>query len=98
METALPSAQVLIRLSKDHLSQRLGVPAGEITLVEVTAATWKDASLGCPKPGIDYIRIEIPGYSVVLESGGTLYTYHTDQAQRVLPCGSRAGGAASPTP
>ena len=98
METPSPASQNMVRLSIEHLSKRLGIPADRILLVEVTAVTWRDASLGCPKPGIDYIRVETPGYNILLEAGGNTYSYHTDEEKRVILCASRPPGDIFMTP
>jgi hypothetical protein len=80
------SAQKLVTLVKEHLSQQLGIPVDQIALLEVKPAVWRDASLGCPKPAIDYIPMETPGFNIILETGGRTYNYHTDQAKRFVVC------------
>ena len=80
------AAQKMVDLVKEHLAQRLSVTVDQIALVEVRATLWRDASLGCPKPAIDYIPMEIPGYSIILEASGQTYNYHTDQANRFVQC------------
>jgi hypothetical protein len=80
------TAQKMVDLTKEHLAQRLGVAVDQIALVEVRPAVWRDASLGCPKPAIDYIPMETPGYSIILEAAGQTYNYHTDQANRFVQC------------
>lgn len=80
------SAQKMVTLVKEHLAQQLGIPMEQITLSDVKPARWRDASLGCPKPAIDYIPMETPGFNIVLETGGQTYNYHTDQARRFVVC------------
>jgi hypothetical protein len=65
-----PIEQNMIDLSRQNLSQRLKIGIDQVAVVSIKQITWRDASLGCPKPGIDYIRVETPGYTVVLEAGG----------------------------
>lgn len=84
------AAQKMVDLAKEHLAQRLGIAVEQITLLEVRPASWRDASLGCPKPGVDYIQVETPGFSIVLETGGKTYNLHTDRASRVVMCASLA--------
>jgi hypothetical protein len=74
------------RLCIENLSKRLNISADQIVMVKVTPVIWKDASLGCPKPGIDYVRVETPGYSITLQAGGEIYTYHTNQSNRAVLC------------
>jgi hypothetical protein len=80
------AAPKMVNLVKENLAQRLGIPVEQITLVEVRPAVWRDASLGCPRPAIDYIPMETPGYKIVLEAGGQMYTYHTDEHRRFVLC------------
>jgi len=79
-------AQKMVTLVKEHLAQQLGIPVEQIALSEAKPTVWRDASLGCPKPAIDYIPMETPGYNIVLEAGGRTYNYHTDQANRFVVC------------
>ena len=76
------AAQGVLRLCLENLSQRLNLAADQIKVVKITPVTWQDASLGCPKPGIDYVRVETSGYSISLQAGGKQYTYHTNQSKR----------------
>ena len=84
--TPPPAAQEMLRLSVEALSRMLNINTDQISVVEAVPVIWPDASLGCPKPAIDYIRVETPGYRIVLESSGQLYNYHTDETRRVVLC------------
>jgi hypothetical protein len=89
MTPALPpdeSAQKMVTLVTEHLAQRLSVPADQIVLADVKPVVWRDAGLGCPKPGVDYIQMETPGYTIVLEAGSETYSYHTDESRRFVLC------------
>jgi hypothetical protein len=80
------SAEKMVALVKAHLAQKLSIPVDQIVLSEIKPVVWRDASLGCPKPGIDYIQVETPGYNISLAAGGKTYTYHTDQSRRFVQC------------
>jgi len=67
---------VLIESAKMDLAQRLSVPISQIEAIETKEATWPDASLGCPEPGIVYAQVVTPGYLVMLEYAGNEYEYH----------------------
>jgi hypothetical protein len=86
--TVVPGSieEEMVMLAKEHLARDLGVPVKEIMLSEVKKVQWRDASLGCPKPGIDYVRVETPGYMISLEMDGKTYNYHTDETKRVVRC------------
>ena len=88
-DTTSPVAEKMVRLSIENLSRRLGISAEEIRAVKVVPVIWRDASLGCPKPGIDYMRVETPGYNISLAAGGKIFNYHTDEAGRVVLCNSQ---------
>ena len=80
------TAQKMVTLVKEHLAQQLGIPMEQIALSEVKPTVWRDGSLGCPKPAVDYVPMETPGYSIVLEASGRTYIYHTNQANRFVVC------------
>ena len=83
------AGQTMVVVAKERLADRLDVSADEITLVRVQPVEWRDASLGCPKPGVDYIQVLTPGYVIKLEAAGSVYEYHTDDAQRVVTCAGK---------
>jgi len=80
------ASEHMVTLVKGHLAQRLGIAVDEIVLSDVRPVMWRDASLGCPKPAIDYIPMETPGYKIVLEANGQTYNYHTDADKRFVLC------------
>lgn len=80
------TAEKMVALVKEHLAQRLSIAVDQIVLVEIKPVRWRDASLGCPKPGIDYIQVETPGYNILLQAGGNTYNYHTDETKRFVQC------------
>ena len=84
-----PTAQGMVARAIEHLAKRLGAEVSRIAVLEARAAQWRDAGLGCPKPGVDYIRRETPGYDISLELDGNVYEYHTDLGDRVILCSTR---------
>ena len=93
-----PEAKPFIDLSIQMLVRKFNIPAAEVQVVSATAVTWRDASLGCPKPGIDYMQVETPGYNILLEARGSTYSYHTDLKNRVVQCATRPPGDIFMTP
>jgi hypothetical protein len=85
-EPATTTGVGVAELSVADLSNKLKISADQIKVVKITPVVWRDASLGCPKPGIDYIQVETPGYRISLETGGKVYDYHTDEVKRVTLC------------
>jgi hypothetical protein len=76
----------MIKLVTEHLAKKLSIVADQIVLSDVKPVRWRDAGLGCPKPGVDYIQMETPGFSIFLEAGGKTYNYHTDETKRFVLC------------
>ena len=76
----------MVALVTQHLAQRLSVAVDQIVLSDVKPVVWRDAGLGCPKPGVDYIQMGTPGYTIFLEAGGKTYNYHTDETKRFVLC------------
>ena len=86
-ESALSGGdEALVDLAMADLAQRLDVEISDITLVSFKEIVWPDATLGCPKPGMDFSPVEIPGYIFTLEVDGKRYAYHTDDVNRVILC------------
>ncbi len=83
-----PTAERMISLAREHLAGRLRVTAAQIALVAADPVQWRDAGLGCPKPGVDYLPVPTPGYRIVLQVDGVTYEYHANQGNRVILCGT----------
>ena len=78
--------QKMVDLAVAQLAKETGLDPARITVVEVKAVIWRDASLGCPKPGIDYIQVETPGFNIQLKAGEQVYSYHANETGRVIRC------------
>jgi hypothetical protein len=68
------------------LSRRLDVDPSEIAVVSVEEVTWRDGSLGCPRPGMLYPQVLTNGSRVVLESRGERYEYHAGGRRSAFLC------------
>jgi hypothetical protein len=73
-------------LARAALAQELGVAEADIAVVSVEENEWRDSSLGCPKPGMNYLQVITPGYKIILEARGKRYEYHSDTNRRVVRC------------
>ena len=90
-EPAVPQGQdeyaaQMTALAVDDLAQRLGVPADQIAVDEVSAVTWPDASLGCPQPDMMYAQVLTEGLLISLSVGGETYAYHSGGNQSPFLC------------
>lgn len=72
--------------AKADLVKRLGVDAGQVTVVSSAEVMWRDGSLGCPEPGMHYTQALVNGSRIVLESGGKQYHYHSGPSRPPFLC------------
>lgn len=85
-----------VRLATETLREQLEIDVEAITIDEVTAVDWPNASLGCPEPGRTYAPVVLSGFRVTLAvgDGDTRRTHRVHVAgTRALVCPRR-----SPTP
>ncbi|MBC7290617.1 MAG: hypothetical protein H5T83_04665 [Actinotalea sp.] len=68
------------------LAARRGVDPSAVTVVGDDEVTWRDASLGCPAPGMAYAQVLTPGRLVVLEVEGTTVEYHSGGQRGLFLC------------
>jgi hypothetical protein len=81
-----PATQPLVELAQQALAKEFGIDVAAIRLVQIEEVEWRDSSLGCPKPGMNYLQVITPGYRIILEAQGRSYNYHTDRGKRVVRC------------
>lgn len=60
----------------DALAARTGARSSQIRVVRAVPVKWNSGARGCPQPGVSYTMAIVPGYWVVLEHDGELYSYH----------------------
>ncbi|HWL97016.1 MAG TPA: hypothetical protein VNP20_06695 [Nocardioidaceae bacterium] len=68
------------------LSQRLGAEEAQIGVASVEEVTWRDGSMGCPRPGMMYPQVLTDGTRVVLEYDGKRYEYHSGGRRSAFLC------------
>jgi hypothetical protein len=93
-----PGLENIITQAKVDLAQQLTIDSKQIELVEVASITWPDGSLGCGKPGVEYLQVLIPGFKISLKADGQIYTYHTDTLNQIILCGEKLPIRSRPTP
>jgi hypothetical protein len=81
-----PTVQEWVQQAKDDLAQRLGVAVDQIDLVEYQSVSWRDGSLGCPRPGMSYTQALREGYRLQLQVNGQQYDYHGATGQAPFYC------------
>jgi hypothetical protein len=93
-----PFTEGFIMKAKSDLKQQTGISTDKIKVLSVEAVDWPDGSLGCGKPGTEYLQVVTPGFLIVLEADGKTYTYHTDTSSRIILCNEKPPIRFSPTP
>lgn len=62
------------------LSTTTGKPADTLKLQNKEEAEWSNGGLGCPKEGMMYTEMIVPGYKLTYTDGTTTYDVHTDRS------------------
>ena len=70
----------------DDLSRRVGGDPADIVVVSSEEVTWRDGSLGCPRPGMMYTQALTNGSRVVLEYQGERFEYHAGGRRSAFLC------------
>ena len=68
------------------LSRDTGVDPGYIQVVANEPVTWRDGSMGCPKPGMMYTQALVDGYRIVLRAAGEVVEYHGSTGRPPFRC------------
>ena len=71
------AAQGMVDIAKADLATRLGVAMSDIGVVSIEEVTWRDGSLGCPRPGFSYTQALVNGTRILLTANGVTYHYHS---------------------
>ena len=62
--------------SKQDLAKRLGLEVDTIKVSGATPVNWRSGALGCPKPGVNYMDVLVPGIRIIFRVGNEIYRYH----------------------
>ena len=77
--------QSIVAAAKQDAIAR-GAPAQAITVQSAQRVTWRDGSLGCPDPQMQYTQALVPGWRVILRVGDLTYDYHAATNGQVFLC------------
>ena len=86
----------LVEAARTDASRRTGLPAREMKVVSLESVTWRDGSLGCPRPGMGYTQALVPGYRIRLQVGREVWDYHGSERGGIALC--PPGRAEDPVP
>ena len=93
-----PAVNAIISQVRNDLSQKTGVSLEKIRILEVEAVEWPDSSLGCGEPGAVYLPVITPGFRILLEVDGQIYSYHTNASNQFVHCARPQPIKINPTP
>ena len=77
--------QSIVAAAKQDAVAR-GAPAQSITVQSAQRVTWRDGSLGCPEPQMQYTQALVPGWRVILRVGDATYDYHATANGHLILC------------
>ena len=75
-----------IAFSKQDLATRLGLELDAIKVSGATPVNWRSCALGCPKPGMSYTDVLVPGIWIVLRVDKAVYRYHAATGGKPFYC------------
>jgi hypothetical protein len=78
--------QVAIAAALEDAARRSGLPVGQLQVIEATAVTWPDGSLGCPQDGMGYTQALVPGYRIQVRAGESVLDYHAGASGKPFHC------------
>jgi hypothetical protein len=76
----------LVAQAADDLARRTGLPTDAIELVESRPVTWRNGSIGCPRPGYMYTQALVPGALIILRAGEKAFRYHSGRTGPPFLC------------
>lgn len=72
------------QLAVEALSKKLSVGPDSIEVVHVSIMDWPDSSLGCRRPGVEYLQVVTRGSLVLLKAEHKVYKVHTGNDRAVV--------------
>ena len=91
------------KLAITTLSKQLSIDPADISVIHVSIMDWPDSSLGCPKPGNQYLQVITRGSLVLLRADMKAYRVHIGNNRaiicnkpnkNILPLGKTTTGSA----
>ena len=72
------------RFAVEFLSNRLSIAPDSIKVVHVAIMDWPDSSLGCSRPGVEYLQVVTRGSLVLLHANNKAYRVHTGNNRAIV--------------
>jgi len=86
-----------VEFAKADLAQRTGLDPEGIEVLVARNVTWRDGSMGCPKPDRGYAQVLTPGVEIRLGHGKRRFNYHGSRVGEPFLC-EPPGVIQSPAP
>lgn len=83
VKTDLPS---IVDMALADAARRTGREKSALKVISSEAVTWRDGSLGCPQPGMNYTMALVPGYRIRIQAGEELLDYHASARGYLVLC------------
>jgi hypothetical protein len=93
-QSAQPAAanDAAAQLAIESLSNKLSIAPDSIEVVHSAVMDWPDSSIGCPRPGVEYLQVVTRGSLVLLRANHKVYRVHVG-SNRALVCEQPLQGA-----
>ena len=78
--------QRLVDMATKNLAAKLGIEEADITVAQAVYVTWRDSSIGCPRPDMQYLQVLTNGSRIVLKANNRVYHYHSGGNQPPSHC------------
>jgi len=69
--------QRLVDMATKSLATKLGIEEADIALAQAEYVTWRDSSIGCPQPDMQYMQVLTNGSRIALKANNGVYHYHS---------------------
>ncbi len=84
--TIEPDLQDEVKKAMADLAARINTTPAKIEVLEAISVVWRDSSMGCPKPGMDYLQVLTPGVRIRLRFGLNVFEYHGAGGRATVYC------------
>ncbi len=80
--------QRLVDMATKSLTAKLDIEETGIKVVEAAYVTWRDSSIGCPQPDMQYMQVLTNGSRIVLKASARVFHYHSGGNRQPSYCAS----------
>jgi len=81
-----PELQDQVDKATADLAARTKADPSKVEVLEAVSIVWRDSSMGCPKPGRDYLQVLTPGVRIRLRFGLNVFEYHGAAGRAPVYC------------